>query len=211
MNTELSEEFKNSLMQCKSEAVYTKWYKRYTDYKVEHNIDDNNNSIAIFVEYIQHLSNSMKVSTLWQAASCINKKLVITYNITHISNVFFKDFMKKLSKSYVPKKSAILSMDEINKYLVESEKTNNNLVVKVAALMGIYGALRSSEITYLNFEDIKQDNSGFIITIRKSKTDQAGIGSQFVIPTLPRSEICPSHHLACYIALFEEQKGMNTF
>ena len=98
-------------------------------------------------------------------------------------------------------------MDSINKYLAESDKSNENLVIKVAMVLGIYGALRISEITYLNFEDIRQDGINYVVIIRQSKTDQAGTDHEFYISPSPRADICPCTILSSYIDLFIEKSG----
>jgi site-specific recombinase XerD len=56
-------------------------------------------------------------------------------------------------------------------------------------LLGFAGAFRRSEIVALNVEDIEETPEGMLIMLRRSKTDQEGIGRRVAIP---RGEIaCP--------------------
>jgi integrase len=49
-------------------------------------------------------------------------------------------------------------------------------------LVGFYGALRVRELVGLNIEDVTEHERGYIITIRRSKTDQEGRGRFVAIP-----------------------------
>ncbi len=204
-NNEISSQFKEAILDIKSKPVYDKWWSRYNDFKIMHS--HQNNSISVFLDFIKYLAEDKKVSTIWQAASCINKFLQIDYNISHITNPLFKAYMKQLSKSYVPKKSDVFSMHDVEKYMRESDKTTENLSVKVCMIIGLYGALRISELTYLHFDDVKSDGANFKVIVRQSKTDQAGIGHEFMIPPSPVADICPCRHIEAYINLFSVKEG----
>jgi site-specific recombinase XerD len=49
-------------------------------------------------------------------------------------------------------------------------------------LLGFAGAFRRSELVALNVEDIEETPEGMLIMLRRSKTDQEGIGRRFAIP-----------------------------
>jgi site-specific recombinase XerD len=56
-------------------------------------------------------------------------------------------------------------------------------------LVGFASAMRRSELVALNVEDLEETPEGMLITIRRSKTDQEGIGRKVAIP---RGEVaCP--------------------
>jgi integrase len=56
-------------------------------------------------------------------------------------------------------------------------------------LFGFAGAFRRSELVALNLEDIEWTSEGALVLIRRSKTDQEGLGRKVGIP---RGEIaCP--------------------
>ena len=156
---------------------------------------------------MRHQAVDKKLSTLWQAASCVNKYLNIHKNVNHIKHPVFTAYMKQLSKSYTPNKSDVIDMGHVHRFMRESEKTNANLCIKVCVVIGLYGSLRASEITYLNFEDIKKVGCNYIVTIRKSKTDLAGAGHEFVIPPSPSSDICAFTHIEAYMGLFASKEG----
>lgn len=58
-------------------------------------------------------------------------------------------------------------------------------------LVGFASACRRSEMVALDAEDLEWGANGVIITIRRSKTDQEGLGRKVAIPYGSRSETCP--------------------
>jgi integrase len=64
-------------------------------------------------------------------------------------------------------------------------------------LLGFAGALRRSELVALNVEDFEWTAEGVLITIRRSKTDQEGLGRKVAIP---RGEhACPVAALGAWL------------
>jgi site-specific recombinase XerD len=64
-------------------------------------------------------------------------------------------------------------------------------------LLGFAGAFRRSELTGLNVDDIEETPEGMLITLRRSKTDQQGVGRRVAIP---RGEIaCPVAALGAWL------------
>jgi integrase len=58
-------------------------------------------------------------------------------------------------------------------------------------LIGFAGAFRRSELVSINYEDCLFTRAGLIITIRRSKTDQQGLGRQIGIPYGAAAGTCP--------------------
>src|SRR5438132_3313814 len=64
-------------------------------------------------------------------------------------------------------------------------------------LLGFAGAFRRSELVALNVEDLEESPEGMLVTLRRSKTDQEGLGRRVAIP---RGEIaCPVAALQAWI------------
>ena len=58
-------------------------------------------------------------------------------------------------------------------------------------LLGFAGAFRRSELVSLDFEDLEHVAEGLIVTLRRSKTDQEGVGRKVGIPYGTHAETCP--------------------
>lgn len=65
-------------------------------------------------------------------------------------------------------------------------------------LIGFAGGWRRSELVNLNVEDIQIVRRGLLISIRRSKTDQEGIGRQIAIP-FGRTRHCPVSALESWL------------
>src|SRR5215831_18669833 len=64
-------------------------------------------------------------------------------------------------------------------------------------LLGFAGAFRRSELVALNVEDLEETPEGMLVTLRRSKTDQEGLGRRVAIP---RGEIaCPVAALRAWL------------
>jgi site-specific recombinase XerD len=64
-------------------------------------------------------------------------------------------------------------------------------------LLGFAGAFRRSELVALNVDDLEETAEGMLVTLRRSKTDQEGLGRKVAIP---RGEIaCPVAALRVWI------------
>jgi site-specific recombinase XerD len=64
-------------------------------------------------------------------------------------------------------------------------------------LLGFAGAFRRSELVGLNVDDLEETAEGMLVTLRRSKTDQEGLGRRVAIP---RGEIaCPVAALRAWL------------
>jgi len=58
-------------------------------------------------------------------------------------------------------------------------------------LVAFNGALRRSEVAALNVDDVRFETEGVVVSIRRSKTDQEGVGYELGLPYHPDAAICP--------------------
>jgi integrase len=74
-------------------------------------------------------------------------------------------------------------------------------------LMGFAGALRRSELVAIQCADITRFEAGMEILLRRSKTDQEGVGRTVWIPHAKDSERCPVAALDQWLALSGIDRG----
>lgn len=74
-------------------------------------------------------------------------------------------------------------------------------------LLGFAGALRRSELAALNVEDVEIRPQGLLVTIQKSKTDQAGEGQVIGIPYGSTYETCPVRAMQAWLEVSSLSKG----
>lgn len=77
--------------------------------------------------------------------------------------------------------------------IVENMPQERLIGIRNRALLvvGWAGAMRRSEITSLNVEDLKFTRDGLLILLRKSKTDQSGEGQEIALPYGSNPLTCP--------------------
>ena len=66
-------------------------------------------------------------------------------------------------------------------------------------LVGFAGAMRRSELVALNFSDLQLTDEGFVIHVRRSKTDQTGKGRKIGIPFGQHAGTCPVRALLAWL------------
>jgi len=74
-------------------------------------------------------------------------------------------------------------------------------------LLGFAGAFRRSELVSLDVADVRETNDGLIVTLRTSKTDQAGAGTQKGIPYGSTPHTCPVRALRAWKELAALTEG----
>jgi site-specific recombinase XerD len=72
---------------------------------------------------------------------------------------------------------------------------------RALVLLGFAGAFRRSELVALDVEDCAFGKDGLTVTLRRSKTDQAGAGRKVGIPYGSNPETCPVRTMQAWIEL----------
>ncbi len=70
---------------------------------------------------------------------------------------------------------------------------------RALVLLGFAGAFRRSELVGLDIEDCAFGNDGLTVTLRRSKTDQDGVGRKIGIPYGSNPETCPVRTIEAWI------------
>ena len=147
--------------------------------------------------YLTHLSKTCKFSTL--------KRRIASIKVIHKMKGHYLDTnhpiiienllgIKRVNGAYQkPKKPLLINnLKLIIKVLDEKEKNEKKRIRnKSLILLGFSGGFRRSELVNLDYDDLEFVDEGLKIFIKKSKTDQAGIGSIKAIPYFSNKEYCP--------------------
>ena len=98
-------------------------------------------------------------------------------------------------------KSIIKVIDEQKK--PEIKKFRDKSII----LIGFSGGFRRNEIVSLDYEDLDFVNEGLKITIRRSKTDQFGVGSIKGLPYFDNTKYCPVLTLKHWVEISKIKSG----
>lgn len=165
---ELAEDVVASLLPQKSKSVYEKIYDQYESWCNQKNIKNITHEKVLIV-YFKEQSKFKKSSTLWSYYSMIRSMLSIRRNVDISKYIQLIAFLKRNSDAYKPKKSRILSKENITKFLLEAED-EKFLLTKIVMVIGISGACRREELKNLRTEDVHDEGSVFRIVIPNTKT-----------------------------------------
>ena len=166
----------------------------------------------IIALYLTHLSSYSKFSTLKRRLASIKvvhklkghyldtKHPIITENLMGIKR---KMGIKQISKKPLLINDLKLIIDVINEEKKEIKKYQDKALI----LIGFAGGFRRSELVGLDYEDIDFVMEGVKITIKKSKTDQTGIGMIKAIPYFENQDYCPVLSLKEWINLSKIKNG----
>ena len=166
----------------------------------------------IIALYLTHLSSFSKFSTLKRRLASIKvvhklkghyldtKHPIITENLMGIKR---KMGIKQISKKPLLINDLKLIIDVINEEKKEIKKYQDKALI----LIGFAGGFRRSELVGLDYEDIDFVMEGVKITIKKSKTDQTGIGMIKAIPYFENQDYCPVLSLKEWINLSKIKNG----
>lgn len=81
----ISTAMQDKLMNIKSKPTYDKWWNLYTRYCSEKKRDVG--VFSSFLDFFGEIGGTYKYSTLWQAASCINKYIKLKHGCDFVRGI----------------------------------------------------------------------------------------------------------------------------
>jgi site-specific recombinase XerC len=78
---------------------------------------------------------------------------------------------------------------------------------RALVLVGFAGALRRSELVGIDVGDLRSTGDGYVLTLRRSRTDQEGEGRSVGTPYGSWPDTCPVWALRCWLELAEINDG----
>ncbi|MGH7709436.1 MAG: site-specific integrase [Vulcanimicrobiaceae bacterium] len=70
---------------------------------------------------------------------------------------------------------------------------------RAVMLLGFAGAFRRAELAALDVADLRWEQEGIVVTLRRSKTDQEGAGREVAVPRLAVESLCPVRALRAWL------------
>ncbi|CAH1126100.1 unnamed protein product [Ceutorhynchus assimilis] len=151
----------NSLPE-KSREKYEQTYKKFMNYRIDKKIESISEDILI--AYFAQMSRNSIASTLWASYSMLKTTLNVNENVDISRYLKLRAFLKKKSLGYQAKKSRVLEMEHIEKFLLEAPD-KDFLSTKVALVFGVAGACGGQELVRLKITDIVDMNDKLLVTL----------------------------------------------
>lgn len=121
----------NNLIPNKSKSQYENAYKEFKSWCMKSKV--NKITENILLAFFEEKSKNVKSSTLWSLYSMIKTTLNINDNVNIKKFTKIIPYLKQKSIGYRPKKSRVLSKEQITKFLEEAD-INEHLLTKVCII-----------------------------------------------------------------------------
>lgn len=159
-----------ALVPQKTKHVYEKEYSCFQEWLTQHSVSSINETVMM--AYFQDLSESYSPNSLWTKFSMLRKELIVKKKIrSNEAFVQVQQFLKQTGRRYQPKKSKVLTRDQVLTFLKEAP-TEEYLLEKAVLVMGVFGACRRDELVKMRFTDLRDLGTHLLINIPQSKNGQ---------------------------------------
>ncbi|XP_063926466.1 uncharacterized protein LOC135140021 [Zophobas morio] len=156
-----------NLLPTKSREVYECAYTRFIKWCEGKKIQTYSENVLLV--YFSELATKVKSSTLWSHYSMVKATLNIKNGIEIGKYSKLKAFIKKQGEGYVPKKSRVLTNEQIEVFL-DTAPDFKFLMMKIVVIFGVSGACRCHELLQIKTEDIENIKAGLLVKIPDTKT-----------------------------------------
>jgi site-specific recombinase XerD len=157
-------------------------------------------TVALYVSDLASVGR--KVSTIQRRLSSISQAHQLAGHDpspTASSRVrtVFAGIRRTLGAAQTGKAAAVV--EDVRAMVAKLPETTIGVRDRALLLVGFGGAFRRSELVALVVEDVEFVRNGLAITIRRSKTDQAGVGRKLGIPFGSKPATCAARSLRAWL------------
>lgn len=149
----------------------------------------------VIVNYVNDLAAYAKFATIRRRVSALSEN----FNAAGLSDKnpcrawVVRETLIGLSRSMgmAQKGKTPIYWEELQRIFAQMDDTKlTDVRDKAVLLLGFLGAFRRSEMAQFGVSDLEFVPQGVIVTVRQSKTDQAGVGQRVAIPYLADEAMC---------------------
>lgn len=163
---------------------------------------------ALVADYLVAHAESLTIATLRRRLVAIGRAHT-TYALpnpvpTELVRLTMKGIARKHGKPQHPMKP--LLKEDILRILACMGDSLRDTRDKALLLIGFAGGFRRSELVGIAVADLEHRREGVVITLPRSKTDQAGVGRKVGIP-YGRGTVCPVKALNLWLAVARITEG----
>ena len=175
--------------------AYASDWKDFTDWCEWHQREPLPASPETVALYLTHLAREMKPSTIQRRIASISQAHATAgFEETPTKTADVRAVWQGIRRNkgvVQAAKTPVLTPDlrEMIQHLPQGRLLS--LRDRSLLLLGFAGAMRRSELVSLNVEDVVETAEGLVVTIKKSKTDQEGMGRKVGIPYGSKHATCP--------------------
>jgi site-specific recombinase XerC len=160
-------------------------------------------AVALFIECAEYLktgSIQRRLNAIAEAHRAVGLESPIWNSV--VANTL-KGIRRILGSAPLQKAPAVT--DDIRAMIIATSTGIIGVRDRALILLGFAGAFRRSELISLDLADCEFGRDGLKIILRRSKTDQEGVGRKIGIPYGANPETCPVRNIQAWI----EQGGLS--
>lgn len=159
-------------------------------------------------EYLATYASILSVATLKRRIASISKAHKLLNYPTPTSSDEVLMTLKGISRVHgrPQRQATALLKDDLILALAVMPSDMRAIRDKAILLLGFCAALRRSELCRVEFDHLNFTSEGIILTLPRSKTDQAGEGRTIAVP-LGRGKVCPVNAVTHWLAISGIKNG----
>ncbi len=183
-----------------------KYFTQWCELKKVQNIPA---SVEILAVFLVEEAEDHKVSTIVRRLSAISEAHRLAGYKSPCDDSRIKTILKgiKRTKGVAPSSKKPILTSDLLMLMGQLPDSLQGKRDRALLLLGFTGAFRRSEIVALNREDLEFVKEGIIVKLRRSKTDQEGLGTEKAIPYGSSPELCPVRAIQSWIEGSGVKKG----
>ncbi|SFF20374.1 site-specific integrase [Spirosoma endophyticum] len=183
--------------------------KQYSAWCQQNGYEPTPLSPVALVEYVTFLGRTRSFFTIQRHLASLAKLHRQNKVDSPTTDEQFKVFMKgfKLKKTVRQKQAPDFSLKQFRQALDALPHTPTGLRNRAILLLGFTGAFRRSELAQLNVNHILIDETGMVIRLDRSKTNQFGEVEEKAVSYASEAEYCPIGAIADWLAVVGREEG----
>lgn len=210
---ELQDEAKKHLANSKAEntkRAYQNDWTQFSEWCAKNGLQDLPADPETLVYYITFLGKTLKASSIKRKMTAISQRHETAGYPSPTKTALVKGVWDGIQRKIGIKEEGkdALWLDDLRQ-VIQAIDQHTLIGVRNRALLiiGWAGALRRSELVFLNFEDVSKTRDGLILHLNRSKTDQKGEGQNVALPYGSNPLTCPVRNLEDWLEASKISEG----
>ena len=201
-----SQEVRDFIRASKAESTirgYRVDWRAFCEWCESHDVHPLPASPETVASYIAECTARLKVGSIQRRLNAVAEahKAVGLQSPTHHAMVMNTMKGIRRMKGTAPEQKTPTLTDDIRAMVDATDTGVIGTRDRAMVLLGFAGAFRRSELVALDLEDCTFGKDGLTVTLRRSKTDQDGVGRKIGIPYGSNPETCPVRTVQAWLEM----------
>lgn len=187
-----------------TQSVYARDWKLFVSWCDGHRLPALPTTDTVIALYATALAErGLKITTIRRRLAAIRTTHANSGYGTRLQNTLIRDILRGISRRDGALSVGVKALLTDDIRAIVKAIPDDTLIGqrnRAIILLGYAGAFRRSELVGLNVDDLQDDANGLIVRLKKSKTDQQGLGRFVGIPRGADPATCPIQAVRQWLA-----------